>query len=510
MEYPELNKVILTEWKNASSMSEYFIMNYDEEFHNKVLSLCDISKNDYWSIIGNFGDLNWRAYNKTIDGIPQVFGIIGCQIYVSSSMSGIEYNSLLANFLNLRYSDLKKAYEYSQDKIWRTAKQYIDKLGYKSTIPKSSEGPYRYVNYPKSQVYLRTVDLEKLYPFINDKLSHLITDEVCLDDFILEAKLDKAHSHSIPFKYRSSNFNQKYFSTTVNKVIIYNQIYNFFNEHYSFKNKDKSVFQPKLYFEEKGKLFLDNKKDTIDLDTSKPLKDQLNKYLNKVSDIYFLEFDYQYGDYEQVSKPQLDTQYYLLINMDLFLFQRLKGENVVFNEFVDFASAKIYINNENKHLFEKYISKNKTKIRLIGGIKVSRTSYLHNYGPKFKISEPLVISINGEAINIQNGIIDLSDLPPGHHLLKIGGQGKRVVNIIEAPHLENTITLQTGININSFEIGGIEIIGQNIEIAKSYPTTRDFIKSNLDHTNQKNKTELFNNLVMLNLIRAKNGSHREN
>jgi len=199
-----------------------------------------------------------------------------------------------------------------------------------------------------------------------------------------------------------------------------------------------------------------------------------------------------------------------LVEKNTFLYRKLFNINYQFLDLQDYVIFKLVVDDLNAHIFNEYITTEKPRLKLIKGIKVSRTAYLHDFGPVFEIAEPVLITIGDKTAKI-NRELNLTNLDPGLHILKIAGGGRKKIEIVKAPALDKIIALETGIDIQCFSIGGTDIIGQNINFKNSTATPRDFMKSNLYETKTRSSKEIAsNNLVLTNLKRLSNGGNWKN
>lgn len=504
MNYPKLNQIIFNELLERSQYSEYFILNYDNEVHNSVLQKAEITTAKYWKILREYGGYYWRDFIEETEDIPLIYGILSAQLFVYSTLSGDEYNSLLASSYGFYSHDLQQAYLYSQDDIWLIAKNHLESVGFKTIIPRKTSGPWRFVRYPKSQGYLRFKDLRKLHPHLNKSMEGLDLDNITLNLFVNRTSLDRPYSISSEFK--SNNFIEKIDSPF--KKAIYNQVLNYFLE--TEFTESNSQTKPCLYYCQTDGLFVMSDSKKYNLKLQDPLVNQFIKIDLNPKKLFILELDEQWGDYKEVSNIFADREYYLLLQKNTFLHKRLSGINFKYLNLNDYVIFKLRINESNSHFFEEYISTVKPKLEIIKGIKVSRTAFMLGYGPVFKLDRPSIITINGSTSKIEK-ILDLSKLGLGKHILKIVGGGRRTIEIINTPTIKHILELKTGIDIKSYSIGGNDIIGQNINLYNRKITPRNFINANMKNKRMKLlKSKAGNNLVLNNLKRSKNGSNWEN
>ena len=504
MNYAELNKTVFNELIGNSQYSEYFILNYDLEVHGIVLQKANITNKQYWEILRQHGRYYWSGFTERTEGIPLIYGIISAQLLVYSTIDGDEYNSTLCANYGFYSHDLQQAYLNSQDNIWLSAKNHLEALGFKTIIPDKTSGPWRFVRYPKSQGFLRFKDLKKLHPHLERSMQKLDKDDVNLKTFVSQTALDRPNA--ISYEFKSNNFLEKIYSPF--REAIYNQVYNYFLE----SGFIDSNFQekPKLYYGTNEGLFVIHDDTKSDFNIGQPLANQFIKHNLKPRKIFILELDTQWGDYKAVSKIHIDKEYKLLIQKNTLLHQRLLGINYNCLDMNDYIMISLNIDESNLNLFEDYISNEKPKLELIKGIKVSRTAFMKGYGPVFKLDKPTMITIEGET-RLTTNILDLSNLKSGIHILKIGGGGRRIVEIIDTHSLRNIVEVQTGIDLKNYSSGGIDIIGQHMKIKNTKISPRSFMDSVLVHRRSKlSLKNTTNNVVLLNLKRSKYGSNREN
>ena len=411
-------------------------------------------------------------------------------------MSGNDYNPSVESKFNFNSNELQEAYRISQNTIWQNAKHHLEKIGFKTTIPSIRGGKGCYIQYPKSQGYLRKTDLIKLHPYLSDKLKNIDVSELDLKTFISLTDLDKIYL--ISYEYKSRNFTEKYNSKGISKNLILNQIYSFYlEEEYSTANYSNSI-KSKLYYCENDGIFILKEKKEYYLDFTKPLINQFSEHDLRIKDIYILELDYQWGDYQEVLNVNRDKEYFFLIRKNTFLHQRLIAINYENINYDDFVLIKVHIDETNEHLFSDYISNIRPNLELLRGIKVSRSAFMFKYGPVYTVHDSCIVTIDNKSYKTK-GILDLSELKPGLHALKISGSGRKTIEIVNVPLTNKINHLSTGLNLKTYSIGGTDIIGQNLNFVNSSITPRDFIQTNLSRNQYRFPRRIkSNNLVLDN------------
>lgn len=506
MTYPELNKHIYNQWLSFNQGSTYFLFLYDEDIHQEFLSQHNITELEFDQIIIDYGKLSWRNYILEINGLSQIFGIISLQLLVASKMTN-SFNEILAKKLSCTIENLQSIYGDYQELIWEKAKNIIESIGYKTSIPDRKSYKGRFIQYPDSQSFLKINDLETFSQIFIEKGLHPEQNWKYLD---FKKELEFTKILTFKNRYLTNNFKRKINSNDISSEILFHQIYNYFNLRWdsTVGNKDErnSKDNFKLFFEKgTGFKLLLNDTEYIDLSEEANLRMELFNRTNLLnhSKELILEYSEQWNDYTSTKKVNRTSKIiYLTFDKNSFICrkliesnkepQKMEGAQSYLMFFIDLSEAEL-------GLFYKYITSQENKLELINGIPLTRGKYMLGYGPKFLINEETMIFINGELqkFSTPGESIDCSKFPVGQFIIQVNDERKFTFQIIPKIEIENPIILQNGWSLPLLTFGGDDLIGHLVKSNEEIISPRLFIK----HHQKGNKMcgVQYNNIVLKNL-----------
>jgi len=266
----------------------------------------------------------------------------------------------------------------------------------------------------------------------------------------------------------------------------------------------------KLFYDEINGYFLDNEEQRIAIIENQNFREQLISYkiISSNTEFIILKRDPGYGDYVQVSRAAFGDLIIVILFIDSpFLIPCLNiwGEEVNQNEIrCRIFKVEVPVKMEESCCLSNKIlqPKSDTPITWVSGVKLNRNTYLHDYGPIFKVNCNTRFDINGEFIDKNVGeILDMSKSPIGtYNVYPIGGRKFSFVIseshfIDPSPDYENGWDLQRCSPCNSkSHISGLKFFPFSKE---SEFTTRNF----LDLQNGKKNTKSSQNQLYKALIK---------
>ncbi len=436
MTYETISEAIFKYFLKLSYGSKNFIMHFDDYALNSVASECKTNPGTIIQTIVDF--YTHKYYFKDAFSDPNnCFGVVSLQLYCASNMGLIfnenQFNPVLAETLNKSIQSLQNIYEYSQDKVWQTAKKHICSLGFISNIPDTTNGPGCYVQYPKSQSYFNHNDLLSFNQFFigNNRLRPGL--EISKSDFFQLLCNNNLYNLRLQVSTRAHRLIT---AQGINDEILKDQVF----RHYLAwegeileQTTDNPLKNPnyKLYYDEINGYFLDNEKHRIIIDNKNFKVELLNKnVISANTEFIILKRDPGYGDYVQVSRAATgDLIRVILLTDSPSLFSCLKtwgNEISQIDIWIRIFEVPVrYDLDTTCCLYNKiFLQKFDAPLTWISGIKLNRNTYLHDYGPIFKVNSNTRFDINGEFIDKKVGeILDMSKSPIGtYNVYPIGGR----------------------------------------------------------------------------------------
>ena len=512
--YERVNAQIYDLFLQKSEGSEYFIMSFDQTDFLRISKTNGLKDEELIDVILQDNRRSWANYLKSIDDIPQCFGIVALQIFCASLMgspgySDNEYNPILLKILGVSENFLQLyLYKEHQDEIWQLLKNYIKSIGYKPNIPSRKSYKGCYIQYPLSQVYLNENDLSRLYNYYFDK--ELKADQVVkFEDFIDILKIRNAFSY-IPSKYRTSHLNSVLLRRDFSLKIAQRQLYNSFlkwngettNEHYI-----ASASKPKLYFEDKPDTFyiLTPEMETINL--SKFRHNLVEKNIISVNtDFMLLQSSLLLYAHEEVKKVEENENILIIVFNNNHVINKfladLKFTPDLILERCSIFKIKTDSNVVNSSLGSLILSKNRGRyIELRKGYRLHRNKFLFQYGPQFQLLDRLLITIDYKTkYYFKNEHLDLENLPIGLHKITIADVGTFHLEIVNPMILERIKIPQDGWNLNEYSPNdqNFHLNGLYTRLLFNENNVKTFLDVTIGKKKIQSKNQILNALSRLN------------
>lgn len=502
--YRKFNEAVLDHFLSQSEGSDTFIMSLDRVQLKGIAEKLNFEFDDLVRQLSPYFQTSWDEFKLIDGGQPLCFGIIGFQIWIGSEMGSKnefthkEYNPFLSKQLNLSIEQLQKLYRLYQEEIWQVAHKYILSKGYKSSIPKIGKGPGRYVQYPKSQTYFNIDDLRKISAiFFQKKLKPGLN--LNYYDFIQATRI--VDINSIDRKFQTPHARRVLNSVETEFGILQKQIFNFYlNWNGEQLNTTDEIPKTPLYYDELNGYFLIRESKEFYLNVNEDFKKNLqnNKVITSKTKHIILKRDPAYGDFEETLYAKVgDRIIFLIFDANNTLVPCLKSLGLKEKKFKEFSTFEITLNENHKSTcLSRVFSKINQSLSWLSGLKLNRSTYLHNFGPRYEIKKNCNVFINGEQKKYSEGeLLDLSNYKCGNYTIQ-PVDGRKINFKIEESKMEEhrNPDFKHGWNLTSLEIekkwdvAGILLKTSNHSVF----TNRDFI--NL-HLNRKKPLNLENQIL---------------
>lgn len=399
-------------------------------------------------------------YNYRRDHL-YVKGILAIQLFAASKRvnDGIiterNYRDRLSQVLNWDIDDLQRWMADYQEDLWKLLYDWCDSHYFQITKCGRRTGTGRYVQFPVKQA-LRVFTEEDLKYiarcFVDKKLS---PDE----------DLQKGEFKKIIGKIDI----QRSIQTSHGRLVIYNsiseddyydQVYNFFlrwNGEYKIKKEraknvvSKISEQLYLYLPDDFHC-LEIRKANLTLEKSFDLESTAyetvaHNYNFKRNGVILFRRDDVYENYWQEVRFLEGQEEGLLIcyqKIAPLIYCKLSSHMVYRNRFIQIF--RIQFEDKTKDYYGE-----KRSYELYGGLKVGRKTYLQGAAPTLRLEQPTRIWIDGNTYgeDENNGTIPLTNLPIGHHYIKIPGFKKMEFDIVKS-------SAEMGVWVNDYNKWQIE------------------------------------------------------
>src|SRR5258708_4080485 len=408
---------------NYSDFNTRALVFYTQRATTKFCSF-SLDQTEFASLIGsqhpsNFELLkdDWTVLTKGNSAIPQYFGLIALQCFAATQME--EANNVTERAYIYRLQalmgqnvDFQRLFKMPvgedivQEKIWYDAKQFLsERFGMELEIPARKQGNGRYVQYPLSQLLLKTEDLKDFTVFFAE---HFIAGENIPFVFFYDS-LKEWIPRTI------SERAEQLLSDPLKRERCYEQLFNFFQSwsgevvQRRCLPSQKAPKLPKVINYEASRLVLlmtesqpafYSKRALVPSHKLFTLSDRHYFYngimlFNPIPDY---EEEYEYSRF-----LCLHTTAYLLVD------RRLKPREYHYLELHSLAKFPIALN---QTLFRYHISAfikshplaaycySINPVSLIGGIKLSRGNlFLAGFGPQINYCEKFTVLFESRPVN---------------------------------------------------------------------------------------------------------------
>lgn len=395
----------------------------DDYFIRLFCDYYSITINDFILAIQKVRINNINAYSS----IEEILGFIGIQLYAASKMesangySAANYRDRICSIelLNIELVEWQTWVRDNQDAIWRRYYNWCESNGFiivNKCFPKF--GKDRYVQYPKvhANLILNREDLKSIANlFVEEGLSP--HEDIQEKDFWKIIKYNHFHSY---YSLRAQNILKE------NRRMANKQIYQYyltwdgkFMEYYRTKKLKEYNNQLYLHFSDREiKLeIIENSSRRLKYQVllSALGKSQIHEYYRFKREDIILFKKYVYGDYwiETRFLDDCDDEGIAVIGVNVNLKY---SEKDVIKRFPQHLLLRVSSENQ---LFKDFYS-SKRPYTLLGGIKLTNSSYLLGFLPLIKLETPVDFWIDGIRISCNQTIYHLN-LGIGRHNIKFKG-----------------------------------------------------------------------------------------
>lgn len=487
MTYSEINKAIQTYFCRENNCGEVLFC-FDEDSVEQISNSVNLDRDDLLSLLKKVSCKSWAGFINIEDGIFQGYGILFLQSYAAYLMretddiSPQSYNERLADLLLIDTGRLQLLYAENienqsvQDRLWSLLQTDLSKQDFVLKIPFPSKNAGRYVQYPKSQALLNTNDLQLLTGwFLNRKLSPRFGYDFT---FILKLLKDIRREFD---DYLTPHARKVFDTDRETKQRIYRQIFNYFQKWdgtvYRYKTGDdgqllSSDTCPEVLLTLRDKeinfYFLRETHDAekIQKDIIYAVKEKCHFSLS-LSTAVFAEAENYKNEYVLSHRVLVGQQAAILV--DKIMNNRLYAH---LNKIVQ-PENKLNHGKYNLFLFE--ISESMTSgllseyirhypIRLRGGLKTDRKSWLAGCGPNLICESPCKVRFRQEIYEMSAGdSICLQNLPPEKYTINIDDYTPMIFYITASQNNCSSEYPQSGWNVlfnpvnSDFLLNGIQV-----------------------------------------------------
>ena len=457
---------------------------------------------------------DWSKFNKSIQSVPQYFGLIAIQCYAASLMEKDDfgghnnYQVRLNGIIGISIQKLQALFKGKdvknpiQEKIWYSAKEYLSNIhGLTLEIPeKRISGKYRHVQYPKSQCLLKIEDLKHFTSFFSEYFR--IGEEISFSNFktILEKEINFINlSDRANFLLEQTETKSKCFYQIYNYFTSWNgEVFNYINnqKRTTLKNTNtsSSIF---LIFENGLPLLYINQENIKTSDIF--MISNYNYFYKNI--LLFNQSEYYPNEFEDSRFLYYGNECFILLEKQFRPneFNKLsylcETHNVI-QLSINLVLFKLEINENVKWQLGKFVL-NDNPFKLFGGIRLSRKrEYLFGFGPLVK-SESIKYFKNNLSTEY-----NCQTSTSGEYKIKIPGQKDIKFTILEANDLGSNIERKSvGWNLKKYVLddNDIDIEGLNL-IESQIQENRRIRKWIEEQIRSKNRVRNSNTLNKLNRI----------
>ncbi|MGJ1417635.1 hypothetical protein [Sphingobacterium multivorum] len=421
--------------------------------------------------------------------IPAYFGLIALQCLGASAMETSEkiyvsnFSKRFCNVTGVKKKELAGFFselfagEYVQELIWNRAKNYLAKnFDFHLIIPNNTEGPGRYIQFPKSQVVLNKEDLKEIAEkvLINLNLEKAISEEEFNRTF---------YTRFLTQSFNSKNNKSKDDITT--RDIFLKQVFNYYNsgEWNSLANRKETSKR--------------NRKTTYFIEFG--LEDSIHFYEN-TTEVYLVHEIFKGGgvhiferiagsvEFEKSSLFSLNTELVLISSSHLEVETKINhnhsGLNIVRCLFSNKDDVPEYLRNRIRDI------KDEVPVYL-KGVRLGHTwNYIQNFGPEIMGENYSVLYTDLNRPKEQFILEDYNSLSckPGLYKVRVAGFTSLQFIVLDLKESILVDASDSGLNLNSFTIvttgallKGILLCGHSSVGHNKKVNINDWVKAN---TNQ--------------------------
>lgn len=412
-------------------------------------------------------DDDWYYLLKEKEGIPQYFGLIALQCLAAFKMQRNDdlsagnfrdhFAELIGiddvNKINIFCAEIFDNNYRVQEKIWFSAKDFLESKNIKLNIPEVGENAGRYTRFPKSQIVLNHEDLKEYKVFfisINNEF-----ESISFEDF-KKYYLNNISNFRNKFLRDNNTKNDNQWSEIERKIKL-KQIFDFYcSEDWMIKN-EKSSFNNSI--SNKNYIIKFSPSELLLYDEYHNKLDNLNSLIRNKSFMIFKENKNYPYEYESVISISLNDN-------NIFLIYNSPANSNEIRVLKNVFSIIPYENNEHNILiFKIKISDNFPdflKNKLVSdypielkGFKVSgKKKYFVNHPPKICLNKDIIYHIYNNKKRISKDEMNRV----GKYTIKINGYSNNNFELVELPILDYSINDKTkSLEFNSLEYKNEEI-----------------------------------------------------
>jgi len=445
--YDHLNKRIYEEFLSETASGNFVSLPIDNDFVHRIAIEIGLSADQLLQSVASTVAGDWKPFIEFQQpSIPQYLGLIAIQLYAAYMMdnqnenndeeySEKAYNPRLCQLLRIESHQLQQLLAKYQDRLWGSFSNWCSEVGFYFHLPEKREGPHRYTRYPLSQALLNSHDLKRL-GFVFDYVGLQAGESLFFEDFMnllhLSDKHPRVTPHYLRVKERAFAKNQL--------AAFYHQIFDYYNqwdgslpdleeadiETYAFRahpggNFYLSIERPWLAITVSDSY--DNVIERQSLEDPLALDKLQQSYRILRKGMLFFVASPTYEDHWECQRYLERDNDCLIIAPKTVPLEKMLGTI----PYIDIHSHHPYFYFIQIHLLEgmkldltfedAFIRR--SPVKLEGGLKLTRTHWLHGAGPLlcFRLSDNYYI--NGQKIEVLEGERrSYADYPPGNYIIK--------------------------------------------------------------------------------------------
>lgn len=404
-------------------------------------------------------EYDWsKLLHQENNNIPKYFGLIAIQCYAASKMQydgNAGVNDYQTRFIEVsgitNTQELQNKFKSEflgvpiQEKIWIEAKKILSNINIEICIPDQSNGPGRYVQYPKKQVVLNQEDLKEYFDIFKE--IEFEFEELSFNEFqrYFKNNIDRYH-----FERTNNLINNR--PENENNIKI-KQVFDFYcSENWRDLKKSITIFKDHNQFTKYILFYNELEEDKIKLYKDESTKIFFCKNLfvkNLIKGIVFFKKSEEYNnEYDYTDSLEEGKEYILVTNnnFSLDILKKIKDSfEVIDFDLGDYSffKGKIDKNKMSNEFLE--LIKETYPIEVIG-VKVSqKKQYLINFPPIIKNSKNVNYRVHPE--------YNSSDVKLGKYQIKIPGYSNLNFEIIDIPKLNGIVhSRKIGLTIKNLKI----------------------------------------------------------
>ncbi len=499
MLYSKFNKYLHDYFFNPENAGETIVFSVDQGLVDQFCYEFKVSPIDLQSSIRAKFQFGWTIALRDEGSIPQIFGLLGIQVFVAHQMHNDEvytanaYNPRLQQYLNVDSTELQKLYKEHQEFVWNFLKTWAHRKNISVVIPDPEIGSRRYVQFPISQALLNQERLNEL-PNLFRAIGLRSNEDISFEDFksliedpaglrrLVGRRYDEDESQFIGKRLNAIFYQIYWFYTNWNGEFELDELTSSQpnrSESHSLRDikyliLNKSLSRIELYGQ--GDVSL-RQFDTDDQFLFEKLKAHCHHteptLIFQKEDLYESWIQVRYLEHGKnhiiitgiTSRAEklisgIDKDFQLHPNPSYFIFEIFVNKDYVPNKF-----------------WSSYFSKSLRPLQLTGGLLLSRNNWMLGAGPTIHFKESCKVWLNGQQLDIDSTLrLDCSNYSEGEYRLKVAGFAALGFSIT-APTFAASNTLKVGWKLSP-------------KIAEWTPGSSEFLLSGLYTKPNQDRTEI--------------------